>query len=541
MCGIAAVFFNDRSLTSWAQNTVDKMLTKIEHRGFAALSRSSVVGLSVMGCVRLPIRDPIAGDQPSYNSDFSVAALLNGEIYNIEEFRNAASPDTTSDTAALPQLYRSSKDDSSHDERLLQCRGMYAIVLHDTAGPTPVVKILRDHIGIKPLWMAYSSKGILIASESKAFGGQSFISAREVRPGEMVVLTHTGEKWVEHESTNVRAQLLAGFEQPHDQLAISLRNVISTAVRAQWPAEDLPVAVLCSGGIDSSIITYELSRCRTTHPEQPVVAYTGYCTDSARSSANNDIVAARQLCAELRIPLREVQIAYDDLFNVLGDVIYHVETFEPNVVRNSAIQYHVIQKIAADGFRVAFCGEGADELFWGYADFAEIADPEKFSSLLLEDLYRTQLLRVDRIGMAHTVEVRVPFLDESLVRFASRLTSSDRRLTSCGIWLGKAILREAYAGKLPDEIVLRRKATLAYGAGFGGVEMDDPIINDRSRNLLRARGESLASIRDKFPKAFPLGGETDERALYVQIFNSLGFEVPEGYEPPRFAKVERTR
>ena len=54
---------------------------------------------------------------------------------------------------------------------------------------------------------------------------------------------------------------------------------------------------------------------------------------------------------------------------------------------------------------------------------------------------------------------------------------------------------------------------MAYGAGFGGVEMDDPIINDRSRNLLHSRQESLASIRSKFPGAFPHGEGNDERAL----------------------------
>lgn len=538
MCGIATIFFNDKSLRSWAQKTVNQMLARMEHRGYAALSRSSVLGMSVMGCVRLPIRNPIAGDQPSYNTDYSVAALLNGEIYNIDSFRSPAVPNTESDTAALPQLYRSSKGDSAHEDRLLQCRGIYAIILHDTAEVTPTAKLLRDHLGIKPLWMAHSSKGILIASELKAFLGQSVVSQREVMPGELVTLTYTAGGWVEHQSKNVRDSLQAGLDQQPERSAASLREVISSAVQLQWPVEDLPVATLCSGGIDSSIITYELSKHRTAR--QRVVAYTGYCKDPVRASANSDIVAARRLCADKGIQLCEVQITYDDLFNVLSDVIYHAETFEPNVIRNSAIQYHVIQKIAADGFRVAYCGEGADELFWGYADFADAADPDTLGRDLLRDLYRTQLLRVDRIGMAHTVEVRVPFLDESVVRFASHLTPSQKSLKSCGIWLGKALLREAYASELPEEIVLRRKATLAYGAGFGGVEMNDPTMNSRSRELLSARGESLEKVKDRFPKAFPFDRATEERALYVQIFASLGFAVPDDYQPPRFAQIERT-
>ena len=129
-----------------------------------------------------------------------------------------------------------------------------------------------------------------------------------------------------------------------------------------------------------------------------------------------------------------------------------------------------MRQIAADGFRVAFCGEGADELFWGYADFANAADPEDLSTRLMTDLHRPNFKRVDRIGMAHTVEVRVPLLDESVVSFSQKLSSEAKLLTTCGIWLGKRILREAYAEILPDQVVLRRKATLAYGAGFGGVE-----------------------------------------------------------------------
>jgi len=246
------------------------------------------------------------------------------------------------------------------------------------------------------------------------------------------------------------------------------------------------------------------------------------------------------VCSTLDIPLREVEVNYDDLFNVLADVIYHVETFEPNIVRNSAIQYYIMRQLAADGFRVAFCGEGADELFWGYADFASSEDPQALSERLLKDLHRTQLLRVDRMGMAHTIEVRVPLLDESVVRLAQGLSADQKLLKTCGIWLGKALLREAYANRLPDEILLRRKATLAYGAGFGRVEMNDDHMNSRAGHLLKARQQSLEAIKSRFPSAFPGGVATEERALYVDIYHSLGFDIPPNYDSPKVAKVERT-
>jgi asparagine synthase (glutamine-hydrolysing) len=513
------------------------MLDCIEHRGYRDLKRSQSVGLSVMGCVRLPIRDPIGGDQPAFNSDLSVAALLNGEIYNIDQFKGMMDAGVNSDTAMLPYVYRESAASRPDEDRFLQCRGMYAIIVHDTAAEPATVKILRDHIGIKPLFMAESAQGILFASEAKAFRGEVCDSIREVGPGELVTIQYENGRWLQTESKDVVAQLLAGSGAGTDFSAPALRNVISRAVASQWPGEDLPVAVLCSGGIDSSIVTLELAKRGTAR--QPVVAYTARCVDSASASASADLAAAEGLCQSLGLPLREVRITYDDLFNVLADVIYHVESFEPNIVRNSAIQYHVMRQIAADGFRVAFCGEGADELFWGYADFARAPDADELSRQLLTNLHRTQLQRVDRVGMAHTVEVRVPLLDESVVRFSQGLGAEAKLLTTCGIWLGKGILREAYAGQLPDEVVLRRKATLAYGAGFGGVEMNDEPMNSRAKQLLLARGVTAESVMRKYPAAFPKGRGTAERALYVEIYQSLGYRVPTIYDPPKVATLER--
>jgi hypothetical protein len=107
------------------------------------------------------------------------------------------------------------------------------------------------------------------------------------------------------------------------------------------------------------------------------------------------------------------------------------------------------------------------------------------------------------------------------------------------MWLGKALLREAYADALPDEIVLRRKATMAFGAGFGGVEMNDEPMNCRSEALLNSRGEDTASMSARHPTAFPAGAKTPERALYLQIYCALGFKLPSTYAAPTVAQLER--
>lgn len=543
MCGIASFFYNAPAHQERAQQTVDSMLDRISHRGFRSLKASTTVGRSAMGCVRLPVRDPIGGQQPAFNEDHSVAALLNGEIYNCKALFNFRRLGGNSDTAMLPYLYRSSAKREPDLRRLLSCRGMYAIILHDLAADVPTARILRDHIGIKPLFMARSPEGFLFASEEKAFPRSVSSSVLEVGPGRLLTLVYKDGEWIHLLEEDVRSELQAGPDALPSLAAASLRTIISKAVTAQLPDEKLPLAVLCSGGIDSSIVTYELASQLASHPSagQTLTAYTAHCSDSLNSNKGDDQAAAQALCKLLRVPLREVQITYDDLFNVLADVIYHVESFEPNLVRNAAIQYHIMRQIAADGFRVAFCGEGADELFWGYADFADAADPSELSARLVADLHRTQLQRVDRIGMAHTVEVRVPLLDESVVSFSQRVPSEAKLLTICGIWLGKKILREAYAETFPDQVVLRRKATLAYGVGFGGVEMNDEPMNSRSKRLLEARGLSTDSVYRRFPSAFPPGVPTAELALYVYLYDKLGFTIPAVYLPPNVAKLERPR
>jgi asparagine synthetase B (glutamine-hydrolysing) len=248
MCGIAAIFFHAPEDRARAQQAVDTMLGHIGHRGFRALTRSSIVGLSAMGCVRLPVRDPIGGDQPSFNIDRSVAALLNGEIYNLACFDGIVDTDMNSDTAMLPYLYRESAKSDPDEERLLRCRGMYGIILHDTGANPATAKILRDHVGIKPLFLAKSPLGIHLASEPKAFGGQSCDSIREIKPGELLTLAYENGKWSEVDSQDHRQKLLANSGVGSDLSASALRDVISRAVASQWPGEDLPVAVLCSGG-----------------------------------------------------------------------------------------------------------------------------------------------------------------------------------------------------------------------------------------------------------------------------------------------------
>ena len=134
---------------------------------------------------------------------------------------------------------------------------------------------------------------------------------------------------------------------------------------------------------------------------------------------------------------------------LLDQVVDTVESFEPSVVRPSLYTYLVSQRIHQDGYRVALCGEGADELFAGYAPLEHTfaqgnALGRNVQEQCLSMMHRANLQRVDRCSMRFELEIREPFLDLALVEHAARLDTTALLRTVDGLPRGKEPLREIY-------------------------------------------------------------------------------------------------
>ena len=150
-----------------------------------------------------------------------------------------------------------------------------------------------------------------------------------------------------------------------------------------------------------------------------------------------------------------------------------VETFEPAVIRPSIYTYLLAQRIHQDGFRVALCGEGADELFVGYEPlehaYRQTNDAGRHvRTQCLNMMHRANLQRVDRCSMRFQLEIREPFLDQSVVGYASGLDKSALLDQTGGPSVGKAPLRalyDLYPSELPTSIRDRRKMLFHEGAG----------------------------------------------------------------------------
>jgi len=439
MCGIAAAYGRGGG------ELVGGMMDRIGHRGPDGRGRLNL-GDSVLGHLRLSILDLPGGSQPMANERGDLAVAFNGEIYNHRELRRDIEDRhafrTRADTEVLLHLYEEEGEDML--ERL---DGMFAIALAGEKG----LLLARDSLGIKPLYYGRKGDLFLAASELKAFPrGMDELS---VLPAGHAMLAGGGT-WRFARPFPPREPLA---DAPLPEILQELRRRLEDAV-AKRLMSDVPVGVYLSGGLDSSLVAAMM---------RP------YTVDlhsfAAGMEGSPDIEAARRVATYLGTKHHELIYTPDEVEAALPEVIGHLESFDAPLVR-SAVPMYFVSRLAAESVKVALSGEGADEVFAGYSYLSALgggpALRRELDDIIL-GLQDTNLQRTDRMSMAHGLEARVPFLDLSLLRYASRLPPEllAHRPGRPEKWL----LREACRGLLPKEIIERKKMKFSEGAGSAEV------------------------------------------------------------------------
>ena len=244
----------------------------------------------------------------------------------------------------------------------------------------------------------------------------------------------------------------------------TLDAILGAAVEKRLPP-DLPVAGLFSGGIDSTLMMHYARRHR---PKMPGYIIAGHGAPDYRY--------AKAYADQTGLDMREVQFDAQspDTLSLLETVAQNVEAFEPAIVRPSLYAHLISKRIHEDGYRVALCGEGADELFAGYGPlehaFAQsTALGRHVQEQCLSMMHRANLQRVDRSAMRFELEIREPFLDLAVVEHALGLDASALLKTVDGLPMGKQPLRalyDLYPDDLPATIRDRRKIHFDEGAGI---------------------------------------------------------------------------
>jgi asparagine synthase (glutamine-hydrolysing) len=177
---------------------------------------------------------------------------------------------------------------------------------------------------------------------------------------------------------------------------------------------DVPIGVLLSGGLDSSLVA-ALMRPHLPRLHSFAVGLPG----------SSDLHHARAMADALGTIHHEVVVGEAEFIAALEPVIWHLESWDPDLVR-SALPCWFVSRAAAREVKVVLTGEGADELFAGYDYQRDYHGAHLHRELqrLVRGLHGINLQRVDRMSMAHGLEARVPFLDTAMVELALAIPQS---------------------------------------------------------------------------------------------------------------------
>ncbi|MDQ3849964.1 MAG: asparagine synthase (glutamine-hydrolyzing) [Actinomycetota bacterium] len=452
MCGIAAIH------GSADPEPGRRMLDRIAHRGPDGRGELGVPD-AWLGHARLSIVDLEGGDQPLSTADGRLHLVGNGEIYNHKRLRERLGPDrftTDSDNEGALQLVA-----QKGPAGLRELWGMYAVA---AAGEDGTFVAARDPVGIKPLYWARRDDEVRFASELVAFD-EDWRDAVELFP--------PGHYWTPDEdlvrfARAVPAHVEPRFapasradESPPAELVEQLRDTLVRAVERRMMA-DVRIGVFLSGGLDSSIIAAIAAR---------TARRCGYVlpTFAVGTDDSPDLAAARLVAESLGTEHHERVYSEEEAREVLPAVVRSIESFDPSLVR-SAVPNYLLSELTARTVKVVLTGEGADELFAGYEYVRDFGTDEDLHDELVrtvESLHGLNLQRCDRVTMAHGLEARVPFLDLDMIALSLAIPAGWK--TSDGDRQEKLILREAFAGWLPDEILWRDKAQFGDGSGAADV------------------------------------------------------------------------
>ncbi len=453
---------------------------------------------------RLAIVDTENGAQPLYNENRNHVLAVNGEIYNHKPLEAELTVDygfkTKSDCEVILPLY------AEHGVNFVdKLQGMFAFVLYNQEDNSYLVA--RDHMGIIPLYMGHDEHGnFYVASEMKALT-PICNTISEFPPGHILdskvgeITPYYQRNWMEYNaikdnSTNVT------------ELRESLENSVKSHLMT-----DVPYGVLLSGGLDSSLvssITQKFAGRRIEENDLTDAWWPKVHSFACGLEGSPDLIAAQKVADAIGTIHHSVTFTVQDGIDALKEVIYHIETYDVTTIRASTPMYLMARKIKAMGIKMVLSGEGADEIFGGYLYFHKAPNAKEFHEELvrkLDKLHMFDCLRANKSMSAWGIEARVPFLDKEFMDVAMRISPEDKMCKDGKI--EKHVLRAAFEGYLPEEILWRQKEQFSDGVGYSWIdslkEHVEALISD----------QQLANAKFKFPHNTP---DTKEAYFYRTVF-----------------------
>ncbi|DAC54210.1 MAG TPA: asparagine synthase (glutamine-hydrolyzing) [Candidatus Poseidoniaceae archaeon] len=498
MCGISGMFASPDEVV------IQRMVSILSHRGpdGNGIWQDSDIAL---GHTRLSIVDLVGSSQPIIGNNGTVL-IANGEIYNHLDYRAKLNYrwQTSGDSEVIIALHDNfikNGGGDMHTKWIKKLNGMFSFALWDANRKELI--LARDPLGIKPLVRCNIGGSLLFASEMKAFHAHESYNPKldelslalrlsweytldsstliedvhQVRPGTVEVwrLDDEFKPFLYSVSSFERQKLNPTSSWNPNISAKPLLESFTVSVQERLMA-DVPVGIVLSGGLDSSLVAAVASEA-AEREGKPVPE----CWTVAESEDNPDWIAAENVASSLNLIHHQKIMTEDSFFNDIPQLSWFGEDLDVSVLFFQPLFQEMRKHV-----KVGLCGQGADEIHGGYPRYKSLKehknlvlerlnsiDPSVTSSILKRDLpsdscwYSSslhpsdytknldemlnfelehgqlsnfQLRLVDRHSMAHSLEVRVPFLGKYHREQSYRLPT-EWRLPNMG--LEKAALRSA--------------------------------------------------------------------------------------------------
>ena len=373
MCGIAGKF-NFTPAQPVDPRLLAAMTATLVHRGPDA--DGSYVGRGVgLGHRRLSIIDLATGNQPVANEDETIRVIFNGEIYNFAELRSELTAlghrfRTHSDTEVIVHAYEQWGDHSVD-----RFRGMFAYAVWDE--PRRRLLLVRDRIGVKPLYYAVTPSGVTFASEAKAILEDAAVArdwsaealdaylTLQYVPSPQTIYRAVSKLPAAHYlvAENGHVSVRRYWDLPfrgdgnparEEEYLDRLDALLIESVRLRLVSE-VPLGAFLSGGIDSSAVVAAMVE---TGASPVVTTSVGF-----DEQAFNELEYARTVANHLGTAQHE-HIVRPDIVDLLPKLVWHLD--EP-FADHSAVPTYYVSKAAREHVTVALSGDGGDELWAGYA------------------------------------------------------------------------------------------------------------------------------------------------------------------------------
>ena len=546
MCGICGQFRFDGGFVS--SKSLDDMMSKLARRGPDSKGKW-LQGKVGFGHQRLSVIDlSNLGSQPMVDELLKLTLVFNGTIYNYKSLRTLLIGKgydflSNSDTEVIIKAYHFWGEDC-----VKHLDGMFAFAIWDESSQQ--LFVARDRMGIKPLYFNITTVAFTFASNSQALLTQELDKSinpvalhqqlslhgvvpapntiingiRKLKPGTFVTLSSDGklrEKTYWHPSAKRLEKNISDqdyIERTHE--------LLTAAVMKRMSASDVPIGVLLSGGLDSSLIVALLKEAGHEDIRTFSIGF-----EDIDDEVGSEFEYSDQIVSRFNTQHKKYQVSNKEVLPRLSEAVMNMS--EP-MVGQDAVAFYLLSEQVSKHTKVVLSGQGADEAFAGYFWYPRMANEkgnevERFSrhyvdrphdeylqtvssiyqgenhthnwlnkefskpgaDSFIDKVFRTDMTRlivddpvkrVDNMTMAWGLEARVPFMDTELVEWALSIPPSLKMRDE-----GKYPLKQISRRLLPNSVIDRKKGyfpmpALKYIQGDFLEFMSDILLSSACRN-----------------------------------------------------------